>query len=323
MDKTITRKEDYIRACDVREYPVEYHNKIERDFFGNKVILGNTHWQWHLHLKLTNVCNARCGFCVEQNSTCKTIPDHFLENVDKMLYELKKNKTFYSVSITGGEPLLFPKFRELCELLKKHQVPFITMNTNGQYLPKYVDCIDGLIHFINISRHYIDDEENFAVFKTRTVPTREELKKTKSLFKKSKVRIQCVMEKKFTVEKFVDFVNAFSFADDVSFRRLMVLGKEYGVDYDVLKEDYFQILDWVYHNAEFKEQTLQDYYIYETWGLPTKDGKTTDVTFSYSDMKMLREVEQEESSEYIREFIIHPTGRVCGSWNPNDKLLLK
>lgn len=323
MNKTITNKDEYMYMCNVRNYPMTYDNKMEKEFFGHKVILEKNKWQWHLHIKVTNACNAKCAFCVEQNSVCKSNAKHLIENVDKMLDELKKNKTLFSVSVTGGEPLVFPEFRQLCDVLRKHKIPFLTMNTNGQFLKDYVDCIDGLFCFVNISRHSIDDEENYKIFGTRNVPSLDELKEIKKLYKKTKIRFQCVMENTINIDDFMDFITKFSFADDLSFRRLMLLGEEYGVKYDSHTDDYFKILQYIFDNFTLREQTIQDYYIYETWDCVTKDNKHIDVTFSYSDMEILREVEKHESSSVIREFICHPNGHICGSWNPDEKVLLE
>lgn len=34
------------------------------------------------------------------------------------------------------------------------------MNTNAKYLDKYIDKIDGLFGFVDISRHAISDQRN-------------------------------------------------------------------------------------------------------------------------------------------------------------------
>ena len=47
------------------------------------------------------------------------------------------------------------------------------------------------------------------------------------------------------------------------------------------------------------------------------------MTFSYSNMDMLRKEEQKESEDVYREFIIHPDGLVSGSWKKDNKILYK
>lgn len=152
-----TKIEDYIHSCDVEKLPITYDDKMEVNLFGNKILVEKNEWLWHLHLKLTDACNARCFFCVEQNSKCQENAEYFISQVDSMLSEMEQAGILYSVSVTGGEPLLFKKFNELCEVLEKHDIKFLTMNTNAKYLDKHIDKIDGLFDFVDISRHAISD----------------------------------------------------------------------------------------------------------------------------------------------------------------------
>ena len=233
MIKTVTNINDYIKKCDVEKFNISsnYYNK-KVQLFGQEVYLNNDPWLWHLHLKCTDKCNAKCKFCVEQGCPINENEFHFLESVDRMLYEMEKNNCLYSVSITGGEPLLFSKFDDLIKLLKKYPIKFLTMNTNGSLLYNKIDMIDGVFDFIDISRHSIDDKENNQIFKNKML-TLDELKKLKKELIKTKMRIQCVMTKVKTVNDMNEFISTFNFADDLSFRRLMKLSKEYGVDYNI------------------------------------------------------------------------------------------
>ena len=238
-----------------------------------------------------------------------------MEQVDKMLTEMEHGGILYSVSVTGGEPLLFKEFSALCDVLRKHEVKFLTMNTNGTYVMQHLKEIDGLFDFIDISRHSILDEINNDIFGT-TVPTIEELKNIKKSLKHTKVRIQCVMCEIKTIKGLLEFVDAFRFADDVSFRRLMKLPDKYGVNYKTEDDLYNQILEYAFNNFELVEQTIQDYYVYEIWNY---DG--INITFSYSNMNMLSNVESIEDERVCREFIIHPNGIISGSWDFNNKVL--
>lgn len=315
MFTTITDKKDYIRSADVEKLPISYDHKIERELFGHKVLLENNPWMWHLHLKLTDACNASCAFCVEQNSVCKENANKFVDSVDKMLSEMEREGILFSVSVTGGEPLLFKQFERLCNVLANHEIHFLTMNTNGKYLSKYLNVIDGLFDFVNISRHSIDDERNNQIFGDN-MPTIEKLKELKFKLKKTKMRIQCVMCDMEDTNDIVNFIKAFSFADDLSFRKLMKLSEKHGVTYDDKEELYQSALQFAYDNFEFVEQTVQDYYIYEIWKY-----NGTQILFSYSNMKMLYDVEEQEPDSVCREFIVHPNGIVSGSWDYTHKVL--
>lgn len=316
MFTTITNKANYIKSADVERLPISYEDKIERELFGHKVLLENNPWMWHLHLKVTDACNASCAFCVEQNSVCHENAKKFVDSVDKMLTEMERENILFSVSVTGGEPLLFKQFEQLCDVLSKHNIQFLTMNTNGKYLSRHLDIIDGLFDFVNISRHSIDDKRNDQIFCDK-MPTIAELKELKSQLKKTKMRIQCVMCDMKDAAGMMDFIKAFSFADDLSFRKLMKLSEKHGVTYDDKEELYQSALQFAYDNFEFVEQTIQDYYIYEIWKY-----NGTPILFSYSNMKMLYDVEEKEPESICREFIIHPNGVVSGSWDYNSKVLL-
>ena len=97
----------------------------------------------------------------------------------------------------------------------------------------------------------------------------------------------------------------------------MKLSEKHGVAYDDKEELYRSALQFAYDNFEFVEQTVQDYYIYEIWRY-----NKTQILFSYSNMKMLYEVEENEPDSVCREFIIHPNGIVSGSWDYTNKVLL-
>lgn len=315
MFKTITKKAEYIHSADVSNLNILYDGKKEVCLFGKKVLVEDNQWMWHLHLKLTNVCNGKCFFCVEQNAKCSENAELYFQRVDEMLSEMEKAGILFSVSLTGGEPLLFSKFKELCDVLKKHDIKFLTMNTNAAYLEKNIRLVDGLFDFVDISRHAIEDQKNQKIFRAY-VPDRADLMRIKSKMKKTKMRIQCVLCEECTPEYVESFVDAFRFADDVSFRKLMTLGDSYGVQYDAKDEDYFRILEYAFQKYNLKEQTIQDYYVYEIW-----DFGGIDVTFSYSNMKMLLDVEGKEDDSVCREFIVHPNGVVSGSWNLERKVL--
>ncbi len=318
MIKTITDKNEYIKKCNVEQFEIAdaYYNKTV-NLFGKEVQISENPWLWHLHLKCTDICNGKCDFCVEKGCKINENRDNFLDSTDRMLYEMAKAQCLYSVSITGGEPLLFTKFEDLLKILQKYPIKFLTMNTNAAYLKENIDLIDGVFDFVDISRHAIKDEENELIFKTK-VPTREELMYIKEHMNQTKMRLQCVMTKIKTVDEMLEYIKTFNFADDLSFRRLMKLSDEYGANYQVCEDEYDKILDYAYNNFEFLEQTIQDYYVYEIW-----KAYGTDITFSYSNMNMLRKEEKKENEKIFREFIIHPDGLVSGSWKKDNKILRK
>ena len=108
MFKTITNINDYIHKADVEKLNISYDNKMSVNLFGNEILLEKNKWLWHLHLKITCKCNAQCSFCVEQNQKCIENSKFYIQQVEKVLSEMEKANCLYSVSVTGGEPTLFP-----------------------------------------------------------------------------------------------------------------------------------------------------------------------------------------------------------------------
>lgn len=310
---------EYVSHLDIRNYPFTYEGRVVKNINGVQVSVKDNYWGHHLHIKVSNGCNAKCAFCVEHGSKIGDNAEKLLSNVDNMLTEMEREGILHTVSVTGGEPTIWPHFAALCEILKKHNIPFVTMNTNGVNLEKYIDIIDGLFDFVDISRHAIDDVENQRIFGVKNVPMLDDLKRIKSKLTKTKLRLQCVCCRDMTVEDFYKMVDTYKFADDMSFRRLMVLNDEYDVNYtkDSNHQDaYYEILDDVVKNHKFVNQTIQDFYVYEDW-----DVNGLIVDFSYSDMEKVREIEDHESDSIYREFICHPNGKITGSWNPNVKVI--
>ncbi len=87
------------------------------------------HVQWHL----LNECNLRCTHCYDEKrgSTPLTF-EQMLAVVDNLVIFLKKVGFNGELSLTGGEPLLFPRLIELIEYIKSRDV-FIALFilTNG------------------------------------------------------------------------------------------------------------------------------------------------------------------------------------------------
>ncbi len=81
-----------------------------------------------LSLEITNTCNEKCRHCYQpENSGKQFISD--LELLNKMFAELSESG-FIFLSLTGGEPLLHPEFKEICLLAQKNRY-IISVKTNG------------------------------------------------------------------------------------------------------------------------------------------------------------------------------------------------
>lgn len=79
-------------------------------------------------LEITNKCNLKCKHCYGFFQDCNIMNITMFENVVKQLY----NKGCTKFIISGGEPLtLGDRIKEYILILKKYNIPFIALTTNG------------------------------------------------------------------------------------------------------------------------------------------------------------------------------------------------
>lgn len=149
-----------------------------------------------LYINLTNRCNARCPFCVNSsvNSECCEISIPLLQET---LQKLKSN--IRGISITGGEPMLFPNLvDEVARLVTEiwgYNIP-LDLVTNGSMLQEVANLKwQDRFSVIHISRHCISDEANQALMGT-VAPSAKELKSFISeLDDPAKIVLNCVLQK--------------------------------------------------------------------------------------------------------------------------------
>ena len=129
-----------------------------------------------LYVNLTDICNGKCQFCINpsvKDGKNKIDPSSYRE----MLTKIKEY--IYGVSLTGGEPMLFPDLaneiigitHEICgSQVEKDMV------TNGTGFAGILDSLDiDHLDSVHLSRHMITDRENDAVFGFSTA-TSDEIK---------------------------------------------------------------------------------------------------------------------------------------------------
>ncbi len=150
-----------------------------------------------LYINLTNECNASCPFCVN-SAERKASGDGKLSL--PMLREclISLSGKISGVSITGGEPMLYPDLTDRAAELVMEILPdtMLDLATNGTNLEsilslRTLDAFEG----IHISRHSPDDRINGRVF-GRSMPTAEEIKRLLlRMSDPAKIVLNCVMQK--------------------------------------------------------------------------------------------------------------------------------
>lgn len=164
-------------------------------------------------------CNASCDFCFWH----KRNPgfDYF-GNLQSQINKLPKE--FKQVSISGGEPTMLgiESFRYLLGILSE-RFDKIVLNTNGYKLLEFLsdNYIRETINYINLSRHGISDEYNQLVFKSKTVPSTQDIIEINKL---KQVRLNMVFEN--DVDDISDWIKFAEYTESngISFRRLASIG---------------------------------------------------------------------------------------------------
>jgi len=120
------------------EQDIEFGNAIERKLY---VWAQNTLSPIYGVLELTPLCNMNCDMCYVRLSKKEMASKGEMLSLDKWLMLAKEMKEagVLFILLTGGEPLLYPHFRELyLALLNMGMV--ITVNTNGTLMDeKWID----------------------------------------------------------------------------------------------------------------------------------------------------------------------------------------
>ena len=202
---------------------------------------------------------------------------------------------FTQCSITGGEPLLSVFFEPILNLIKK-KYPKVVLTTNGSNLLDKEDILKGVVNHVNISRHCVDDEKNYAIFGDKEIPSTLELtsicEKLNSML--IDVNLNCIILDPEEGSK--DFV-----FDFISY------AKKIGASSVTFRKDYkFNNLDLMKLDNLFPNTTFEK-------GCPVcktrqKLIKGMNVFFKYS-LK-----EPSDSLKFIYEAIYHPSGFLTEDW---------
>ena len=172
-------------------------------------------------------CNAKCSFCFwDRHEGRIKAPNDYESRVVANLITLPKD--FSTLSISGGEPTVSPRFVSVMDALRKFK-PIsnfgrVVLTTNGAKLGERLGDIKGVVDHINISRHTIGTEQNYDVFKTRSVPSDVELGELIERIHSETscdVTFNCVVPQSVSswfCFDFIDYAKGLS-ADAVSFRK--------------------------------------------------------------------------------------------------------
>jgi organic radical activating enzyme len=138
-------------------------------------------------------CNAKCSFCFWNRQSTNGKKLKYLDSLGKILSGLPEY--FKTISITGGEPTASPMLPGILNCIADNRQRFdrVVLSSNGYKLLEHTQQLRGVVDFVNISRHDVEDVVNQAVFNTDTVPGESELERL--IFELNQVGIQVTLSK--------------------------------------------------------------------------------------------------------------------------------
>lgn len=179
----------------------------------------------NIYVKISDKCNASCDFCEFRN-----ISENFKFNFKKfseIVNTIKNNNIIINkVSFTGGEPTLnIVDLKNCLNILKKIDSQIFTVvNSNGFNLEYLLN--EKNLDNISLSRHHINDEDNYKIFKTASIPSSEYIKK---FHKNNKIHLTCNLIKGNIdnvrdIRDYLEFANSIGIFD-VGFVGLMKINE--------------------------------------------------------------------------------------------------
>lgn len=301
MFKVLTKDFIYNPVLEMKiEEPTE-----EIQLFGKTYRMYKDEWKHHIHLKITNMCDAKCAFCIEKGSR----DDYenairFHESAKLLIQNMHTQGHLKTISITGGEPTLSPVLQDTIRMCLCYEPKLLSINTNGYAIGAIEpNTFKG---WLNISKHRIDDR---AIFKRSWNLDSGQILAFKERQENANVRLQCVLGVKGGLESQTDidnFIDHFKdCADDFSFRSLIIESAQGSVD-----PLFWDFRDKLFQSGCLEEQAIQDYYVYEIYNYKGKK-----VTLSWSNMALLKNHNETHKDNFLEEIIVHPDGKITGSWN--------
>ena len=96
----------------------------------------------NLRVSLTAACNYACTYCVPNGKRLQAAAYELsAAEMIRAVALLRQTTGISKVRITGGEPLLSPKFGDLLQGVMKLGLKDVSLTTNGQLLPRWSDDI--------------------------------------------------------------------------------------------------------------------------------------------------------------------------------------
>jgi cyclic pyranopterin phosphate synthase len=127
----------------------------------------------NLRVSLTAACNYACTYCVPNGKRLQ--PAAYELSAEELVYGVRllvDAAGIEKLRITGGEPLLSPKFDELLPAVMQLPLEDVSVTTNGQLIERKADLIvDAGLERINVSLDTLDPQRFRAIARSGDLAT--------------------------------------------------------------------------------------------------------------------------------------------------------
>ena len=127
----------------------------------------------NLRVSLTAACNYACTYCVPDGKRLQAAAMELSsDEMVKAIRLLIESAGIEKLRITGGEPLLSPKFDDVLPRVMDLGLDDVSLTTNGQLLPRKADLIKASgLERINISLDTLDADRFRAIARSGDLAT--------------------------------------------------------------------------------------------------------------------------------------------------------
>lgn len=145
-----------------------------------------------MFLHVNSYCNSNCFFCIAEKGK-REISD--FGKLERTVEELVSQKVISKVVLTGGEPLMHPRFKDFLTILDKADLVWYSLNTNGLLLDKFKEEInESKLKHINISAHHYNDSVNKKIM--QNCLTFDQVERLRNQISSDKeIRLACTITK--------------------------------------------------------------------------------------------------------------------------------
>jgi pyruvate-formate lyase-activating enzyme len=120
----------------------------------------------HLKIFVSFACNLKCKHCVHGGFPSTSTPEYdfrFLTKLRRFLQALRNHNPNVKVYLSGGEPLMSPRFFQVAHLIQEEEMTYKTI-TNGLLLAKRCDnLLEAPPHSLWVTFNGVEDRHNQTV----------------------------------------------------------------------------------------------------------------------------------------------------------------